>query len=66
MENKRLYKAEKNKKICGVCGGIGDYLNIDPTIIRLLWIIAVFFFGTGLLVYIICAFIMPNKSEIEF
>lgn len=65
MENKKLYKAEMNKKICGVCGGIGEYLNVDPTVIRLLWIMAVFFFGTGLLVYIICAFIMPNRSEIE-
>ena len=64
MENKKLYKAERNKKICGVCGGIGEYLNVDPTVIRLLWVISFFFFGTGLFVYIICAFIMPNRSEI--
>jgi len=65
MENKKLWKAERNKKICGVCGGIGEYLNVDPTVIRLLWVISFFFFGTGLLVYIICAFIIPNRSEIE-
>lgn len=65
MVEKRLYKVENNKKICGVCGGIGEYLNVDPTVIRLLWVIAFFFFGTGLLIYIICAFIMPNKNEID-
>lgn len=58
MEMKRLYKSNKNKMICGVCGGIAEYLNVDPTIIRLLWVIFGFFF-VGLLVYLAAAIIMP-------
>lgn len=44
--DRKLYLSSRNKKICGVCGGIGEYLNIDPTIIRLLWIVLLFVFGT--------------------
>lgn len=47
--------------ICGVCGGIGEYLNIDPTVIRLIWVIlSIASFGTGLIAYIIAALIMPE------
>ncbi|MCR3759466.1 PspC domain-containing protein [Clostridium felsineum] len=59
--NKKLCLS-RNKKICGVCGGIGEYLDIDPTIVRILWLILVFVFGTGILAYIICAIVMPNDS----
>ncbi len=59
---KRLYKSSTNKVICGVCGGIGEYLNIDPTIIRLLCIALIFGAGSGLLAYIIAAIIIPEKS----
>lgn len=61
---KRLYKIEEGKKLCGVCGGIAEYFDIDPTIVRLLWIILVFCVGTGVLAYIIAAIIMPKKSEV--
>ena len=61
---KRLYKIEEGKKLCGVCGGIAEYFDIDPTIVRLLWIILVFCVGTGFLAYIIAATIMPKKSEV--
>ena len=61
---KRLYKIEDGKKLCGVCGGIAEYFDTDPTLIRLLWIILVFCVGTGILAYIIAAIIMPKKSEI--
>ena len=61
MEN-ILYKSSTNKVICGVCGGIGEYLNIDPTIIRLLCIALIFGAGSGLLAYIIAAIIIPEKS----
>lgn len=51
-----------NKMICGVCGGIGEYLNIDPTVVRLIWAIAsVCSIGMGLLVYIIAAVVMPEE-----
>ena len=50
--------------LCGVCGGIAEYFDIDPTLIRVLWVIA-FFCGTfGFWAYLICAFIMPKKSDI--
>ena len=61
---KRLYKIEDGKKICGVCGGIAEYFDLDPTIIRLLWIILIFCAGTGILAYFIAALIMSRKSEI--
>ena len=61
---KILYKIEEGKKLCGVCGGIAEYFDIDPTIVRLLWVILIFCAGTGILAYFIAAIIMPKKSEI--
>ena len=61
---KRLYKIEEGKKLCGVCGGIAEYFDIDPTIVRLLWVILIFCAGTGILAYFVAAIIMPNKSEV--
>ena len=57
---KRLVKSA-NRMICGVCGGIGEYLNIDPTVIRLIWVVlTIASFGTGVIAYIIAALIMPE------
>ncbi|MDQ3052022.1 MAG: PspC domain-containing protein [Bacteroidota bacterium] len=56
---KRLVR--KNKKIFGVCGGLGDYFDIDPTIVRVLFLIALIGFGSGLLIYIILALVMPEE-----
>lgn len=62
METKKLYRSAVNRTICGVCGGIGEYLNIDPTVIRLIWILAALpSCGTALLVYIIAAVVMPEQ-----
>ena len=61
---KRLYKIEEEKKLCGVCGGIAEYFNIDPTVVRLLWVFLVLCAGTGILAYFVAAIIMPYKSEI--
>lgn len=58
--SKKLVKSTNNKVICGVCAGIADQLNVDPTIVRVLWAIAVFIYGTGILAYIICALIFPE------
>lgn len=60
--NRKLYRSNSNKMLCGVCGGIGEYLNIDPTLIRLLWAILACT-GTGILVYFIAAIIIPQDSE---
>ncbi len=59
METKRLLKSRKDRKICGVCGGIAQYLNVDSTVIRLLMVL-VGLSGVGLLFYLIAAIIMPE------
>ena len=59
---KKLYLS-KNKKIAGVCGGIAEYFNIDPTIIRILWVILLFVWGAGVLSYIICALVIPKQPD---
>lgn len=60
---KKLYRSKKNEKICGVCAGIAEYFNIDPTIVRLIWAVAVLCAGSGVVLYIACALIIPEKPE---
>lgn len=64
MSGKKLYKKEDGKKIAGVCGGLAEYLNIDPTLIRLGWALFCLAGGSGLLIYIIAAAVMPNESDV--
>lgn len=61
MQNKRLRKSRTDRKLCGVCGGLADYLNMDSTIIRLIWALLILAAGTGLLAYIIAAIVMPEE-----
>ncbi len=65
--NKKLYRSIANKKLSGVCGGIAEYFNLDPTIIRILWVVLTLFSAAfpGVLAYIICALIMPQQNQIE-
>lgn len=56
---KRLYKSQVNRKICGVCGGVGEYFNIDPTLVRVIWALFACT-GGGIVAYIICAIVMPE------
>ena len=58
---KRLYKSGKNKVLCGVCGGIAEYFNIDPTLVRLGWIVFCILGGSGALAYLIVTIIMPHR-----
>lgn len=58
---KKLYISDTDKKLCGVCGGIAEYFNIDSTLVRLAWVIVSLCAGCGLLAYIICAIVMPHK-----
>lgn len=60
MNDKRLYKSSVNRMICGVCGGIGEYFNIDPTLVRLAWLIFSAFGGAGIWAYIIAAIVIPS------
>ena len=58
---KRLYKSNENKMLCGVCGGIGEYFDIDPTLIRLAWVLLGIIGGSGIIAYIIAAIIIPRR-----
>lgn len=60
MENKKLYRSQNNKMICGVAGGIAEYLNVDPTIVRLIFVLIALVGGSGLLLYLIAAIIIPQ------
>jgi len=62
QEPKRLYRSSKNKVIAGVCGGLGEYFGIDPVIIRLLWVVFVLAYGTGILAYLIAWLIIPRRK----
>ncbi|MFA9376297.1 MAG: PspC domain-containing protein [Lachnotalea sp.] len=60
MEPKKLYRSRTNRLICGVCGGLGDYLNVDPTIVRLL-LVVLCCAGPGIIAYIVAAIIIPDE-----
>ena len=60
---KKLYKSSKNKMIDGVCAGVGEYFNIDPTLVRLAWVVFCALGGSGILAYIIAAIIIPREPE---
>ncbi len=61
----RLYKVENDKKLFGVCGGLAEYFNIDPTIVRIAWVIfALVSCGAAILIYILCGVLFPNKSDV--
>lgn len=61
MRDKKLYKSSRSKMICGVCGGIGEFFEIDPTLVRLAWVILTCFGGAGILAYIIAALVIPEE-----
>ena len=63
MEQKRLYRSRENRMICGVCGGIADYFNVDPTLIRL-GLVLLACTGSGILAYFIAAIIIPDQPRI--
>ena len=61
--NKKLYRSKTDRRIAGVCGGLGNYFDIDPTIIRLAWVVALFFAGGGLFAYLLVMIIVPQEPE---
>lgn len=61
-----LHRSNENKMLAGVCGGIGEHFNIDPTIVRILWVLFSLFYFTGLIVYIILALIIPEGSQTAY
>lgn len=63
MDNdyKKLKRSKTNRMVCGVCGGLGEYLNIDPTIIRIIWLLcSLAGLGTGAIIYLIAAIVVPE------
>lgn len=62
MDGKRLYRSKKDRMICGVCDGIANYFNIDPTLVRLAFVLIAMGAGSGILAYIIAAIIIPDED----
>ena len=62
---KRLYRKTDSRKIAGVCAGLGAYFNVDPTLVRILFLVVSIFWGFGILIYLICRAAMPTKEEVE-
>lgn len=60
---KKLVRSKKNRMIGGVCGGIAEYLGIDPTIVRLIWAVTTLFWGTGIILYLLAWAIIPEAEN---
>jgi len=59
--SKKLYRSRIDRKIAGVCGGLGEYFGIDPTLVRVLFVLGLIFVGGALLVYLILAIVIPEE-----
>lgn len=64
MNGKRLYRSESSRMLCGVCAGIAEYFDLDPTLIRLAWALFCILGGSGVLAYILAAIIIPPESRV--
>ena len=62
---KKLFRSKKNRFLFGVCGGIGEYYDIDPTIIRLLWLFFILMGGSGILAYFIAVLLIPEDKTLK-
>ena len=63
MNGKKLYRSDENKMLAGVCGGIAEYFGVDPTLIRLAWVVFSLLGGSGLLAHILAAIIIPRDDS---
>jgi phage shock protein C len=61
QQRRRLYRSQSNKVIAGVCGGLAEYLNVDTTIVRLVWVLLTLLGGSGIILYVLAFFIVPEK-----
>ncbi len=61
MEPKRLYRSRRERKLAGVCGGVAEYFNLDPSLVRLGWIVIALAAGSGVIAYIIAAIVIPEE-----
>ena len=62
---KKLYRSKSNRVLLGVCGGVAEYFNIDPTVIRVIWAVTSIFAFAGVVAYVVCAFVIPEKPDGE-
>ncbi|MCR5395556.1 MAG: PspC domain-containing protein [Bacteroidales bacterium] len=60
-EQKKLQRSRTDKKLFGVCGGMAKYFDLDPTILRIIWLVLILCAGTGLILYLVCALLMPEE-----
>jgi phage shock protein C len=63
MASRKLYRSQKEKMVAGVCGGLGEYLDIDPTLIRIIWVVVTLMGGAGLLAYLVMWIVVPLEPE---
>ena len=63
--DRKLYRSQRNRKLAGICGGLGDYFNCDPTLVRVAWVLATFLSaGIAILLYLALIFVIPNEDEV--
>lgn len=62
MEPKKIFRSKYNRVLGGVCGGLGNYFNLDPVIIRVAWVVSFFALGVGFLAYLIAWIIIPEEA----
>lgn len=65
MNDKKLYRSETNRMLCGVCAGVGEYFSIDPTLVRLAWVLLCAMGSAGFWVYLVAAIIIPTQSAVQ-
>lgn len=62
--NRRIYKSSTDRMLCGVCGGVAEYFSVDPTLVRLGWVLFCALGGCGILAYIAAAIIIPDRPQV--
>ena len=62
---KKLYRSKSNRMLLGVCSGVAEYFNIDPTVVRVIWAVASIFAFAGVIAYAVCAFVIPEIPDGE-
>lgn len=65
QEPKKLYRSEKQRVFLGVCGGISEYFGIDPVLIRVIFVLLALMSGTGVILYVAMALIVPTESDVK-
>ncbi|MBM3291989.1 PspC domain-containing protein [Candidatus Bathyarchaeota archaeon] len=58
---RKLYRSSHNRILAGVCGGLGEYFNVDPTLVRLIWVVFTLLYGVGLLAYLVAWIVIPES-----